>query len=882
MTKLLFSLVLACCALLSQAQLSGTYTIDPNGSGSSNYTSFTAAAQALSSSGVSGAVVFQVKQGTYTEQVVFNAISGVSAVNNIRFEHQQANTQPVLVQFTGDCTNNYLVQINGADWITFDSLEFENLNTTCSRVFDVTSTSEHLTLQRCTLTASDDQTTSTFNSVFYAFSFPNDLHIEACSFEGGSIGVYVSGNNSQNVDSVTIVNNTFMNQYYQGLNLRFTTAPTVIGNRITSTDVLAFNAYGIQAVNSTFLQVTDNYIGSNQSSGYCYGIHLTSCSGNTSNPQLIANNCVNVGVPNAFSGGFYALFMSTCSSTNVYYNTFNRRGGSTSYQTVYLNNTPLARLLNNNVFSHTNYSLYVTGSAPLAQCDYNNFYSANGNTIFHLGSTHATLAAWQNASSYDDHSVSVDPSYLDSLECRTCNENLDDEGIVISGIDEDLRGVERSFYHPSIGAVELFAAQAFTLGPDSTHCADSLVLEGGEGGQTTWSVNGQIFSSKYMELQSLCSQALTYSVAVSIISSCGPTSDAVQITLVPTPQLDSAIQICGGQNTTLTPCGGNSASYLWSTGATTQSITVNTSGVYELQKTEFGCTSFDSTIVTLSNDVLTLDDVTACSVDLPVAVDATVPSGVSYAWSGGQFSNVPINVFSAAGTYTVTITDSSGCTFSEDFTLTVLTNPLASGNYTESGGVFTFDASSSQQTDSNTAYFWDFGDGATPATSTNVIESVTYSWFPVTGDTVVTVNVDLAINNGCAISDLQLVLEYAGDTASNDTTINDTTINDTTINDTVINDTTVNDSIKGISTLLRDDFKVYPNPTNGQFFVHCKPCQQPFSLRIIDGAGRLWMDRPLTSAQEPVAVPIELPPGLYHYRAYTEGAILHSGKLVVQ
>ena len=51
------------------AQLSGSYTIDPSGTGTNNYTSFTSAISALSTSGVSGAVTFNVKQGTYTEQV---------------------------------------------------------------------------------------------------------------------------------------------------------------------------------------------------------------------------------------------------------------------------------------------------------------------------------------------------------------------------------------------------------------------------------------------------------------------------------------------------------------------------------------------------------------------------------------------------------------------------------------------------------------------------------------------------------------------------------------------------------------------------------------------------------------------------------------------
>ena len=67
MRKLLQSLALTAGFLIAvpsvvMAQLSGTYTIDPNGSGTTNYTSYTAALSALSTSGVNGPVVFNVLQ----------------------------------------------------------------------------------------------------------------------------------------------------------------------------------------------------------------------------------------------------------------------------------------------------------------------------------------------------------------------------------------------------------------------------------------------------------------------------------------------------------------------------------------------------------------------------------------------------------------------------------------------------------------------------------------------------------------------------------------------------------------------------------------------------------------------------------------------------
>jgi hypothetical protein len=78
----LFSFLLAGGAA---AQLSGNYTIDPQGSGSRNYTSFKAATDALKA-GVSGPVVFSVASTTFKEGVsITSAIKGASAVNTVTF-----------------------------------------------------------------------------------------------------------------------------------------------------------------------------------------------------------------------------------------------------------------------------------------------------------------------------------------------------------------------------------------------------------------------------------------------------------------------------------------------------------------------------------------------------------------------------------------------------------------------------------------------------------------------------------------------------------------------------------------------------------------------------------------------------------------------------
>ena len=75
---------LAGAAALCPAQLSGTYTIDPAGTGTRNFKSFSSAVAALSG-GVSGPVLFRVTPATYYESVSLPAVTGVSATSTIRF-----------------------------------------------------------------------------------------------------------------------------------------------------------------------------------------------------------------------------------------------------------------------------------------------------------------------------------------------------------------------------------------------------------------------------------------------------------------------------------------------------------------------------------------------------------------------------------------------------------------------------------------------------------------------------------------------------------------------------------------------------------------------------------------------------------------------------
>ncbi len=116
---------------------------------------------------------------------------------------------------------------------------------------------------------------------------------------------------------------------------------------------------------------------------------------------------------------------------------------------------------------------------------------------------------------------------------------------------------------------------------------------------------------------------------------------------------------CQGNSVTL-DAGPGFGSYLWSTGATTQSINVSAAGSYNVTASINGaCSAMDTVLVSLiptTRPNLGLDT-SLCT--FPILLDAG--SGfTSYAWNNGSTSQT-ISA-TASNNYQVTVTDANGCT----------------------------------------------------------------------------------------------------------------------------------------------------------------------------------------------------------------------------
>jgi gliding motility-associated-like protein len=204
-----------------------------------------------------------------------------------------------------------------------------------------------------------------------------------------------------------------------------------------------------------------------------------------------------------------------------------------------------------------------------------------------------------------------------------------------------------------------------------------------------------------------------YSVTVTDANSC-LNSASISIAQWPSPQpiLPASAAICMNGVYLLQP--GSFQSYLWSDNSTASSLNITTSGTYSVTVTDNnGCTgsAVSNLVVNPAPTPVITGPASICSGQLAVL---NAGNFNSYIWSDG--STGAQLATTAAGTYTVTVTDANGCTNSTFASLIVYPSPLVAitgpQNFCD-GGTVTIETIAGQGT-----YLWSNG-SATNSTTVN-------------------------------------------------------------------------------------------------------------------------------------------------------------------
>ncbi len=246
-------------------------------------------------------------------------------------------------------------------------------------------------------------------------------------------------------------------------------------------------------------------------------------------------------------------------------------------------------------------------------------------------------------------------------------------------------------------------------GPDRTICMGSTTSLSASGANTyLWNPGGSTSSGILVGPAA----STNYIVTGTDVSGC-INRDTVRVNVNPLPVVNlSPAFICPGFSTTL-DAGNPGSTFFWSTGETSQTISVNDSGTYTVEVTGAnGCPVTASTVVTLGNTINSVPVISSVCSGMNATLNAGNP-GSSYLWSTGS-TDSSISV-ATAGNYSVTITDPNGCTGTVLHTVNLNPLPVASFSATPvcEGDIVLFTNTSSVSSGTIQAYSWDMGDGFT-------------------------------------------------------------------------------------------------------------------------------------------------------------------------
>ncbi|MCX6274174.1 MAG: T9SS type A sorting domain-containing protein [Bacteroidetes bacterium] len=435
-------------------QLNGTYTI---GGTTPDYSNFAGAVNDLNNFGVCGAVIFNVRAGTYNEKLVINQVAGASATNTITFQSETGDSSSVILNTPSvDSTlaNNYLIRLNGTDYLTLKQMTLSRSGISANaRILDYTQVASFNIVTNCHLLGvSNGITANSLGALVYSSggtpfndsmnTFSNNL------FENGSIGIYFNGVGTLSLENGTsLTDNQFVNQFAFAMQLAYDQAPLITGNFITSNS----NHPGYTGIYLSAC-LRNTIVSKNQlSSCPGNGFYFIDCGAFPVPRGTVSNNFVNT----TDSSGITLL---NGGNLDIVYNSIHVQDVSAGSSALALRGVNYGMVVKNNALVNSGggyaYLIADSGFAGLVSSDYNDLYTTGSNVGSYRGTDAAGLADWQIAAAHDTNSISADPAFVSASNLHATSIGFDNKGTSLAGILVDIDNDLRSATTPDIGADE--------------------------------------------------------------------------------------------------------------------------------------------------------------------------------------------------------------------------------------------------------------------------------------------------------------------------------------------------------------------------------------------------------------------------------------------
>ncbi len=459
-------------ARMFMAPLAGTYTINPAGSGNTNFQSFSDAVAALDLLGVQGAVTFQVSASTYNEQVILTPVSGASASNTITFDGGTGNAATRILSYSAP-QYQAVVMLNGADYIRFRNLTVNSTGSSNGYGFRFTSSADYNEITDCVINLPANTTSSYHIGICASSTSSNSSSgdwgdynlIKDNTINSGYYGIRWNGYSSSSTTTSRgnkFIGNTVQDFYYYGMYLNYSTELVVTDNYVkqrnsgTQTTSSGYGIYAYYPNNGPI--IANNYAESHDYGLYVYRINNSVTS--TANRGKVYNNMVVcIG-----TSSIYGLYVRYPEYADIVYNSVNLfNGGSTCYG-IYdygQSSTFYDVKIANNFVSYTGngtfYPIYNYYRESNSLYDYNAFYhNGSGSQSWRWdGTTYSSLSALKSAwPTYHQNSVEGNPYFYSQTDLHSNSHVGYQAAMPFPGITTDYDGEMRDPLTPSIGADE--------------------------------------------------------------------------------------------------------------------------------------------------------------------------------------------------------------------------------------------------------------------------------------------------------------------------------------------------------------------------------------------------------------------------------------------
>ena len=438
----------------------GTYLV--GASDAAKYKTIQSAIDALQN-GIESAVTFLIEPGTYTEYLTIPEIDGVSAENTVTFRSQTGNREDVIIKydtyspqssFEGDATQG-IVNVNGADYITFSNLTLTTGNDSYHSVVLVRNKSEHVTIDNCNIYR--DLTLTTGKHVVYVTAkdektINNYFTLSNSTLTGGYIGVSVSGNLNNKQVGARIIGNTVTEQGSMGIYLSGGERQALVdGNIVKNTATTKASTKAMDITLSEGSQVSNNYLYTNLGVN-ADGLYIRVIKGTAEAPVQIFNNVIDHCANGTSSS--YAVNFNKASTNTIFANNTIRTSGESVYPCRIGTTQNNLQVLNNIFYSDAVAAMWISSQKYIATTafEHNLLYSESGKLGKIGADEYNDIAAWRTAiKSTTDISESVQFESAEVL--RPTNKGNLVSAQVLDFVTTDITGLKRAAV-PTIGAYE--------------------------------------------------------------------------------------------------------------------------------------------------------------------------------------------------------------------------------------------------------------------------------------------------------------------------------------------------------------------------------------------------------------------------------------------